>query len=240
MPPSRTGIYIDGLNFYYGALRNTPYKWVDIDRLSSFLVPHDEIVHVRYFTAVVNPRPADARVPIRQSTYLRAIDTLPSVSIHRGRFTSRVKTRILADGCEPHTALFTPHFRPTALYSLMWRDKVRRRTDGSTRVRVVIDEEKGSDVNIGAFLVNDAARHSIDKAILVSNDSDLTEAVRLAREFGISVGILNPHPTPMSKHRRSVASFEIPFRSAILKRAQLPNTVVDSTGREIHRPREWR
>ncbi len=36
----------------------------------------------------------------------------------------------------------------------MWRDKVRRRTDGVTRARVMIEEEKGSDVNLGVHLVN--------------------------------------------------------------------------------------
>ena len=236
----RTGIYIDGLNFYYGALRNTPHKWIDVHRLAHLLVPKDEIVHIRYFTAIVNPRPDDVRVPIRQATYLRAIGTLPFVSIHLGRFTSRVKTRVLADAFEPHTSLFNPPFRPTMLYSLMWRDKVRRRTDGSTRVRVVIDEEKGSDVNIGAFLVNDSARELIDKAILISNDSDLTEAIRLTRGFDVPVGVLNPHTGPTSKHLRSVASFEIPFRRNVLSRTQLPNTVLDASGREIHKPAEWR
>ena len=236
----KTGVYIDGLNFYYGALRDTNEKWVDLHRFAQLLVPRDRLVHIRYFTAIVNTRPHDQRVPIRQSTYLRAISTLPLVSIHQGRFISRVKTRVLADAFEPHSELFTPHFRPASIFSLMWHDKVRRRTDSSTRARVIIDEEKGSDVNIGAFLVNDAARRSIDKAIVVSNDSDLTEAIRLARGFDISVGILNPHSSPTSKHLRSAASFEIPFRESVLRRVQLPNTVIDSLGREIHKPREWR
>lgn len=28
--PLRTRIYIDGYNFYYGCLRGTPYKWLDL------------------------------------------------------------------------------------------------------------------------------------------------------------------------------------------------------------------
>lgn len=30
LEPLRTRIYIDGYNFYYGCLRGTPYKWLDL------------------------------------------------------------------------------------------------------------------------------------------------------------------------------------------------------------------
>ncbi|MEQ4336631.1 6-hydroxy-3-succinoylpyridine hydroxylase, partial [Pseudomonas syringae] len=30
LEPLRTRIYIDGYNFYYGCLRRTPYKWLDL------------------------------------------------------------------------------------------------------------------------------------------------------------------------------------------------------------------
>jgi hypothetical protein len=36
-----TYVYVDGLNFYYGALVKTPYKWLDYEALSRLLVPHD-------------------------------------------------------------------------------------------------------------------------------------------------------------------------------------------------------
>ncbi len=29
----RTYIYVDGFNFYYGAVNNTPYKWLDFKAL---------------------------------------------------------------------------------------------------------------------------------------------------------------------------------------------------------------
>jgi len=240
MQQVRTGVYIDGLNFYHGALKGTLHKWVDLDRLIRHIVPVDDVAHIRYFTALVNSRTSDPRIQSRHATYLRAVATLPTVSVHLGRFTTRVKTRVLADAYEPHTELFNPHFRPSAVFSLMWHDKVRRRTDATTRVRVVIEEEKGSDVNLGAFLVNDAARQSMKQALVISNDSDLTDAIKLAQGFGIPVGVLNPHANPTSKHLRAAASFELPFRPTILKRSQFPDTVVDSVGREIHKPREWR
>ena len=236
----RSALYIDGLNFYYGALRDGPNKWINLDALASKLLPKDEIVHIRYFTAIVNARPDDPRIPVRQETYLRALATLPRISIHRGRFTTRVKTRALADAYEPPCELFDPQFRPQTVFNLMWRDKVRRRTGSTTRVRVIVEEEKGSDVNLGAYLVNDAARNLIDKALVVSNDSDLAEAISLARSFGAEVGILNPHRGATSKHLIENSSFEMPFRRSVLEQTQFPNTIVDSRNREIHKPREWK
>lgn len=239
MNECRSGLYVDGLNFYYGALRGTSFKWLNLERFANLLLPHDQVVIIRYFTARVMARKDDPRLPMRQQVYLRALQTLGTVSIHEGRFTSRVKSRALADTRFSPRELFNPHFRPKRLFDLMWRDKVRRRTDAITRARVVIEEEKGSDVNLGVHLVNDAAHHLIDKAIVVSNDSDLTEAIHIARNFGCMVGLLNPHAAPTSRHLRLAADFEIPFRPSSLVHCQFPPTVIDAMGREVHRPREW-
>lgn len=233
-------MYIDGLNLFYGALKGTPFKWLDVEAFARRLLPRDYIAEIRYFTAVVNSRPNDPRTAIRHQTYLRAIETSPSVTVHRGRFTRRVRTRVLADEFMSYHDLFTPRFRPRVIFSLLWKDKVRRRTSATTSVRVIIEEEKGSDVNIAAFLVDDAARQAMNKAIVVSNDSDLVNAITLARGFGVQVGVLNPHLAPTSKQLRDAASFELRFRRSIVATCQLPNIVVDDRGREIHKPREWR
>jgi hypothetical protein len=31
-----THVYIDGFNLYYGALKKTPYKWLNIKRLADY------------------------------------------------------------------------------------------------------------------------------------------------------------------------------------------------------------
>lgn len=45
--------------------------------------------------------------------------------------------------------------------------------------RVWKNEEKGSDVNLAIHLLNDAWNNRFDVAVVVSNDSDLAEAMRL-------------------------------------------------------------
>jgi len=40
----RTYVYIDGFNLYYGALKGTPYKWLDVKALfKAILRPENEL-----------------------------------------------------------------------------------------------------------------------------------------------------------------------------------------------------
>lgn len=39
----RTNVYIDGFNLYYGAVKGTPYKWLDVAALSAKLFPRNQI-----------------------------------------------------------------------------------------------------------------------------------------------------------------------------------------------------
>ena len=60
-------------------------------------------------------------------------------------------------------------------------------------------EEKGSDVNLGAHLVRDAALRVFDEAAVLTNDTDLVEPIRIVmQEFGLPVTLL----TPSDKHQR--------------------------------------
>src|SRR5215467_15178103 len=76
-------VYVDGFNLYYGCLRHTSHKWLDLDVLCRRLLPAYDIHRIRYFTARVSGR-SDPRSPALQATYLRALRTLPAVTIHFG------------------------------------------------------------------------------------------------------------------------------------------------------------
>jgi hypothetical protein len=85
----RTYIYIDGFNFYYGAVKDTPYKWLDFKELfENLLDSSHQIISIKYFTAIVTGK-IDPNQPIRQKTYLRALKKyIPEVSIYYGEFLS--------------------------------------------------------------------------------------------------------------------------------------------------------
>jgi hypothetical protein len=62
-------------------------------------------------------------------------------------------------------------------------------------VEVYRSEEKGTDVNLAAHLIHDAHLGRFEAALVVSNDSDLKESVRIVKhEIGKIVGIFTPHP----------------------------------------------
>jgi hypothetical protein len=235
-----TYFYIDALNFYYGAVRDTPYKWVDFEALAQALVPHDHIGLIRYFTANVKPRYPGDRAHERQNAYLRAVDTNPLIDIIRGHFRTDVKRRPLAEAKCPVEDLFRPRLRPTWLVRLLLADARRRQTQPATFAHVVDPEEKGSDVNLGTYLLYDALKGACSKAIVITNDSDLAEPIRLTVQEGVPVGIVNPHhASPTTRRLVDAASFEIPFRPSVLGNCQLPNPVTTAKGRQIHKPREW-
>jgi uncharacterized LabA/DUF88 family protein len=82
----KANIYVDGFNLYYGALKNTPYRWLDIAKLCRLMLPRDTISQIKYFTALVNPRPIDPDQLTRQQVYLRALQTIPNLEIIYGHF----------------------------------------------------------------------------------------------------------------------------------------------------------
>ena len=160
-----TNCYIDGFNLYYRALKDTPFRWLNLRRLASILFPDDEINQVSYFTALLNQRPDNPDQPARQLTYLQALGTLPGMDIYYGAFRPRIKTRRLA---EPIPGL--PEY-----------------------VRILDREEKGTDVNLATRLLVDWFSGAYEQAVVVSNDSDLASPMRYVRdELGLKVTVVNP------------------------------------------------
>jgi hypothetical protein len=84
----RTCVYVDGFNLYYGAVKGTPYKWLDIDKMCRLLLPRHQIIGIKYFTARVSGRPADPGQPTRQQAFLRALATISHLEIIYGHFLS--------------------------------------------------------------------------------------------------------------------------------------------------------
>lgn len=84
----KASVYIDGYNFYYGCIKGTRYRWLDFSKLCGMLLPKDEVKRIKYFTALVHPRPNDPEKLWRQQLYLRALQTIPKMEIVLGSFLS--------------------------------------------------------------------------------------------------------------------------------------------------------
>jgi hypothetical protein len=207
-------VYVDGFNFYYGCVKRTPYKGLDLGAFCRALFPGDTINRIRYFTALVKSDPADPNRTVRQMAYLRALETVPNLSVHEGQFLKATKKG----------RLVAPPMRGVEL------------------VTVEVWEEKGSDVNIAAHLLADGFRGDFEQAVVISNDSDLVEPIRLVRsELNLPVGVLSPH-RPGSKpsfHLQRVASFYRPVDRSLLGSCQFRPELADFRGRVIRKPAGW-
>jgi len=205
-----TNVYVDGFNLYYGCLKGSPYRWLDLSKLCAALLPRHTIHRIRYFTARVEARASDPDQPTRQATYLRALQTIPNLSIHEGQFLSH---QVLA-------TLATPL------------------PNGTRTVTVWKTEEKGSDVNIASYLLLDGFQRDYEAAVVVSNDSDLVTPIDMARrEFGLPVGVVNPYSRP-SRELLRVATFFKSIRAGALQASQFPPVLHDQHG-PIRKPALW-
>jgi uncharacterized LabA/DUF88 family protein len=203
----RTNLYVDGFNLYYGATKGTAYKWLDIATLGSRILGKSGSVNrVRYFTAMVDGA-RDPDGPMRQQTYIRALQTVPNLTVHLGFFLTKQRPALNAN--------------PPPQY-----------------VQIIKTEEKGSDVNLASYMLLDAFQKDYDQAVVISNDSDLTEPISIVQsEFGLPVWVVNPHKRPAAELLR-VATFYRKIRPGTLAKSQFPATLTDARG-TFSKPAPW-
>lgn len=228
----RSNIYVDGFNLYYGAVKHTAYKWLNIAELSRQVLPGITINRIRYFTALVKSNPSNPQTRLRQDFYIRALETLPNLTVHYGHFLQSTISMRLANPQQ----------------------------NGPRMAEVLKMEEKGSDVNIATYMLADAFRNDCDQLIVITNDSDLAEPVRIInRELKIPVGIFNPHTGDTANRRRKstgrpekaapsialkkVARFVRDIRSegpnSHVAMSQFPDELIDCDGHAIRKPSSW-
>lgn len=204
-------VYVDGFNLYYGAVKGTAYKWLDIQKMVQLILPKNQILKIKYFTALVHARQKDPDQPIRQQMYLRALKTIPNLEIIRGHFMS-------------HT---------------VWMTLANPRPGQNPYVEVIKTEEKGSDVNIATHLLYDGVKNAYGVAILISNDSDLVEPINIVKnDLHKAVIVLNPNLVYPSHELKKSATFVKDIRQGVLAASQFPNTLQDKTG-TFTKPAGW-
>lgn len=217
---SRVIVYIDGFNLYYRALRKPEHKWLNVQALAETLLPDDDLVRIKYFTAKIQPSRIDPRKHIRQQIYFRALETLPKVEIVYGNYITSCARMPLYDE---------------------WKAGVKK------LVRVAKQEEKGTDVNLAAHMLRDAFRGEFEVAAVLTSDSDLAEPFRIvAEELMLPVILLHPYMPdangvlrePAKKLRVYAGDRIKKIREGLLASSQLPDHLEDSRG-QLTRPKEW-
>jgi hypothetical protein len=255
----RTSVYIDGFNLYYGAVRGTPFKWLNPIQLVRQLIPSSHAVtKLKYFTARVSGT-ADFEAPKRQEAYLAALRTLPEVELHFGRFLAkgvwRPITNLPVAGATIHSAnptiipagthlvsggsLNKDHRLVVAAYQSQPGTRLPRPVPLSDALVVQVHsmEEKGSDVNLGAHLLNDAWKDLFDAAVVISNDTDLVTPIRMVTvERQKPIFVVCPGRWQMAPQLAKVATFQRHIRRGMLSIAQFPDPIPGTT---IRKPPSW-
>lgn len=255
----RTYVYVDGFNLYYGAVKGTSYKWLNIAELAKQVLPASHIVkRVKYFTARVSGAD-DPDAPKRQHAYLSALKTLPEIDIIYGRFLSKTIWRPLTNfpvaGAQIHspTAVSLPAGNhnvkggslivPATLAVSVYPSPG---TKGKAAPRPLLDaliaevhtmEEKGSDVNLAAHLLNDAWKGSFDAAAVFSNDTDLIEPIRMVSiERKKPVFVVCPGRWQMAPGLERVSTHQRHIHKAMLAACQFLDPIPGTT---IRKPVGW-
>jgi len=127
----KANVYVDGLNLYYEAVKNTPYRWLNVAAVCRLLLPRDQINQIKYFTALLRPRPHDPGQPTRQQTYIRALRTIPNLTIILGHFLTHEVMMPLAPPASGVVAL--RQVRQTDKVGYTGQEPVSAHTDGHSR-----------------------------------------------------------------------------------------------------------
>jgi uncharacterized LabA/DUF88 family protein len=221
----RTIIYIDGFNLYYGALINTPFKWLDVVELFTLICcqqdPNIEVVAVKYFTAPVKAKIATHKQDsvTSQNSYHKALKiSHPDIfqlieghfSIEKGKAPIYKKPLIKKDSVE------------------IWKL-----------------EEKKTDVNIALNMYIDAQK-GIEQIVLVSNDTDLVPAFEAIKTEYPEVNRATILPRKESEkarpQNRSISELSSWTRSYItkdeLKNSQLEK-MIPTKKKPVYKPEYW-
>lgn len=189
LEPLRTRIYIDGYNFYYGCLRGTPYKWLDLLPLfENHILP----------SALLK----DGDGQIRQSALLPS----PSIKFFTAKIIESVarSTDSVSSQARYHTALRKLHDGRIELIEgyyavnkmkvkVVEADEPNRPPRECKEVQAWKVEEKQSDVNLALQVYHDAITGQIDHAVIVTNDTDIAPALAMIRAHTqVLLGVVVP------------------------------------------------
>ena len=215
MAKQRVIAYIDGFNLFYGLLKGTGNKWLDlVSMCEAMLKPNQALVAVKYFSAKISPSSSDPRKALRQTIYLEALESCPKLKVKLGYFTVH-KTKMPSVKSD---------FKNGRIQML----------------EVFKTEEKGTDVNLAVQMAVDAVRNEFDYAMLFSNDSDMAYSVQIAaKECNKKVGLYISTKAVSFKVLQENVCYIRRITQSFLAAHQLPDKITTSSGRVITKPKDW-
>jgi hypothetical protein len=208
---SRVVVYIDGFNLYYGVLRFSKEKWLDIERLFKLLRPHDQIQKIRYFTALSSGGKSQD-----QLAYLRAVETLPLVNVVLGRYKNKSVKCLVHPACT------------VADKDRFFNTPEEKRTDVNIAVSMLDDAYQ----NLCDHLIVVSGDSDLVPAVNMVRTRFPTKIVT------VYVPSRNPI-RGAAVELRAAANKDRDLPLNLLRHAQLPASVPDGSGGLISKPASW-
>lgn len=217
MGKERTNIYVDGFNLYYRALKGSTEKWLNI---------------LEFVRRTVDNRRHELRKLKYFTARVSATTTDPDLSRRQHLYLQALQTL-------PDCEIIYGYFQTKT--KLM-----KSASPPPERVMVIKTEEKGSDVNLGVHLVSDAYENAFDSAIVITNDADLAEPIRIVTQvLNKNVGVINPsyrRRRGRARSSRQLSRYATFTRNALLKNlqaSQFSNPIIRPDGSVLNKPASW-
>jgi uncharacterized LabA/DUF88 family protein len=206
---------------YYGLLRKSKLKWLDLYALFNDHVLDDKakLLEVRYYTAPVLGRMSDDPMSTqRQRQYIQALKKVRATGL------TIIEGRIIVS--TPFQRLVTsipeaPHLEKVQVYDF---------------------NEKKTDVNLASDMIAGAWTNEYDQAVLCSNDSDLEGAFATIRKhhpmirLGLVAPIKGDDHRKISKDLSAYADWAKILSPVHLANAQLPERISHTA---LKKPESW-
>lgn len=222
----RTIAYIDGYNLFYGLIKHSNYKWLDLYTLFSreILKPQSPQSHlnlVKYFTAPIKPKFASRgqKALEDQLQYHRALESsyTGNIQIFNGYYSAEKAT--------PMSYIDPP--------------------DKTQRVMAWKLEEKQTDVSMAVELYRDVAKGQADQVVVCTSDTDIAPVISAIKEDfpEVKVGCIfprfNSRGRPAPKTLTDLADWTRHYiNEQELARSQLPEKV-PTKKKPIFKPEDW-
>lgn len=206
----RVRVYVDGFNLYYRLLKHSRYKWTDLKALSQNLIHPDDTIDC-----------------IRYFT----ADVSPRAGDPAA--PSRQEAYFRALRTIPELQIHKGSFLAKTIHRPLSGQE-------GSYVFVRDTEEKGSDVNLASHLLMDGFCDSYDIALVMSQDTDLLEPIRMvAEDLNKIVVVAWFEETQPGNKLKGCASSVRHVRPTMLRKSQFPDPVIGRGGVKIPRPLLW-
>jgi hypothetical protein len=206
-------VYVDGFNLYFGILQGTPdLKWLDLQSFMDFIRPDEEVVGVRYFTALVDPQKRLSVYRDRQKRYLMALESCSRVKMVMGKYQMREVS------CRA---------RCRERYEV----PEEKKTDVGIAVHMISDAIDGLMERI-VLISGDS---DLEPAVewIRKRYSKIKITVYIPQDLGAPIQRRNDTYRNMGVDAK-------PLPTADIRRFQFPKKVNLGSGRNIERPNEWK